>query len=67
MTPEYAGLLDFVASLAIPEQGEAGWKVASAADAYRIAEAEFARRYPGKQSGGAAAVLRRTEGDAVGS
>lgn len=44
---EYAGLLDFVASLAIPEQGEAGWKVASAADAYRIAEAEFARRYPG--------------------
>lgn len=45
---EYAGLLDFVASLAIPEQGEAGWKVASAADAYRIAEAEFARRYPGK-------------------
>ena len=43
---EYAELLDYIASLAIPERGESGWKVPTAADAYRIAEAEFARRYP---------------------
>ena len=46
---EYAELLDYVASLTIPERGEPGWKVPTAADAYRIAEAEFARRYPAER------------------
>lgn len=41
----YLDLLDYIAAFAIPEKGDNGWKVASAAEAYKIAEQEFAKRY----------------------
>ncbi len=43
--PEYLGLLDYIAAVAIPEQGGEGWQAATAADAYRIAEQALAERY----------------------
>lgn len=43
---EYVKLLDYIASFIVPEPGEKGWKVADAAEANKIASAEFAKRYP---------------------
>lgn len=43
---QYLELLDYVAAFAIPEKGDKGWKVQTAIDAYKIADAEFTKRYP---------------------
>lgn len=43
---EYVKILDYIASFIVPEPGEKGWKVADAAEANKIASAEFAKRYP---------------------
>ena len=43
--PAYVDLLDYIGAFVIPEPGEKGWKVADAAQAYKIAATKFAKRY----------------------
>lgn len=43
---DYVELLEYIGSFTFSEEGEKGWKVADAREAYKIAATEFAKKYP---------------------
>ncbi|MBR4517908.1 MAG: SEL1-like repeat protein [Victivallales bacterium] len=46
---KYVELLEYIGSLMIPEPGEDGWKISDGAIAAKLAQEEFARRYPAEE------------------